>query len=169
MSAPTMVVDTREKRPYRFPGINDVVRKELNVGDYTHEGFEDTYAVERKSLDDLATSLGAERNRFENEIRRANGWANRNEDGNPIPGTKPDRALAEFVVVIEAPRYDVADWRNNDYCPNYYSNIHPNSVMGTVESWPDKYDTLRFEWAGSREEARQRTLALLDKWFLQHS
>jgi hypothetical protein len=166
---PTVLVDDREKKPYQFPGLDSVEQERLSVGDYTHDGFEDTYAVERKTLDDLATSVGSERLRFENEIRRANGFAHRNEDGNPLPGTKPDSSLDEFVVVIEAHPDEVYRYAGNGHCPNYYSNIYPNSVIGTVEKWPSKYETLNFVWAGDREDGKQETLRLLDRWFLKYN
>lgn len=166
---PTLVIDTREQRPYQFPGVDDVIYDTLDVGDYTYEGFQDVFAVERKSLDDLATSLGSDRLRFENEIRRANGFAERNEDGNSLPGTKPDHSLEEFVVVIEAHPDDVYSYAGDGYCPNYYSNIYPNSVVGTIEQWPTKYPTLQFQWCGSRRGAKAETLALLDKWYLDHA
>lgn len=166
--SPTLIVDSREQKPYRFPGISDVEQAQLPVGDYTYEGYEDTFAVERKSLNDLATSLGADRLRFENEIRRANGYANQNEDGNPLPGTKPDKPLEQFVVVIEAHPDQVYEYAGTKKCPNYYSNIYPNSVIGTVEKWPSKYNTLDFTWCGSRRGAKDETLALLDQWYLKH-
>lgn len=145
-----IIIDSREKLPYKFPGVDSVVYKQLNVGDYTLDGFEDRFSVERKSLNDLATSLGADRERFENEIKRA-------------------QDLDKFVVVIEADRSEVADFAHTNHCPNYYSKIYPKSIISTVESWPDKYSTLEFEWAGSREEAKQETLRLLDKWYVQHA
>jgi len=169
MSRVPIIVDYREKKPYTFPGVENVREEKLHVGDYTLEGFKDTFAVERKALDDLATSVGSDRLRFENEIRRANGYANRNEEGNPIPGTKPDSSLDEFVVVIEASKGDVYKYSGQDYCPNYYSRIHPNSVIGTLESWPDKYDNLTFTWAGDRKGGRQETLRKLDQWYIKHS
>jgi hypothetical protein len=184
---PTLVVDTREKEPYEFPGIDSVVRKPLNVGDYTHEGYEDVYAVERKTLDDLARSLGRDRTRFKNEILRANGLAERNDAGNPLPGTKPDHGgLAEFVVVIEADRGTVEEYsdrlsrtsssvgdlkrkalRGQTYVP-YLSAMHPNAILSTIEQWPDRYDSLKFVWADDRESGKQETLRLLDRWFLTH-
>lgn len=165
-----IVVDHREKKPYDFPSISDefIETGELNVGDYSIKGFEDTYAVERKTLDDLATSLGSDRLRFENEIRRANGFANRNDDDNPIPGTKPDRPLDEFIVVIEGSESDVYPYSDSGHCPNYYSRIVPNAVIGTVEQWPDKYRSLEFRWCGSRQEAMKETLMLLDKWYIKY-
>lgn len=165
-----VVIDTREQKPYDFSraGVQDVVYEKLDVGDYSLENFEHTFAVERKSLDDLATSLGAERERFENEILRANGYAHRNADDNPIPGTKPDYELDEFVVVIEADKSEVYDYRNKSNCPSYYSAIHPNSVIATIEQWPQKYDNLTFEWAGNRYGGLQETLRTLDKWFVKY-
>lgn len=150
MSVP-VVVDTREQKPYDFKsiGINNVVHEKLDVGDYTHMGAEDVYAVERKTLDDLAKSLGADRDRFENEIQRG-------------------QTLEELAVVIEAPPEDVYRFAGTKKCPNYYSNIYPNSIIGTVEQWPQKYDTLSFVWAGDREGGMQETLAKLDEWYLKH-
>lgn len=151
MTGTPILVDYREKKPYDFPGIDGSQIKEesLNVGDYTLVGFEDRFAVERKTLDDLATSLGTDRERFEDEVRRG-------------------QSLDEFVVVIEAPARDVYRYSNSSYCPNYYSNITPNSVIGTVEKWPDKYDTLRFLWANNRKGGMEETLRLLDKWYLKY-
>lgn len=166
---PTLLVDTREQKPYRFPGVNDVEHTKLPVGDYTYEGFKDTFAVERKTLDDLANSLGNDRLRFENEIRRVNGFAHRNEDGNPMPGTKPDYKLSEFVVVIEAHPKSVYKYSDRKYCPNYYSNIYPKSITSTLAQWPDKYEVLDFQWAGDRHSAKQETLRLLDKWYLDYN
>lgn len=150
-----LVIDTRERKPYRFAGIDNIVYRELNVGDYTRSGFEDAFSVERKSLDDLANSLTSSqgnRERFEDEIERA-------------------QSLSNFVVVIEAPKSAVYDYAGEGLggCPNYYSNIAPNSVIGTTEKWPEKYETLRFEWCGTREGAKQRTLQLLDKWYLEQA
>lgn len=164
---PTLIRDTREQRPYKWPGL-DTTDDTLDVGDYTYEGWANTFAVERKSLNDLATSLGAERTRFESEVRRANGLANINDDGNSIPGTKPDTALEEFAVVIEAHPDDVYEYAGTKSCPNYFSNLFPNSLIGTVEQWPNKYRTLDFVWAGDREGGRQETLALLDEWLLKY-
>jgi len=135
-----IVVDDREKMPYEFPAMETEPAR-LDVGDYSVEGFEDVFAVERKSLDDLARSVGTDRGRFEAEIERA-------------------QTLDNFAVVIEA---DVED----AYKGRYYSKIHPNAVVGTVKKWPWKWGTLDFEWCGDRDGAKQETLRLLDRWYLQ--
>ncbi|QSG06355.1 ERCC4 domain-containing protein [Halapricum desulfuricans] len=148
-----IVVDQREKKPFDFPGV-ETKEAHLETGDYTVEGFEDRFAVERKSIDDLTKSVGSDRNRFEAEIRRA-------------------QAFDEFAVVIEGSREDIEDH-------NYFSMIHPNAVLGTTEKWPWKYDRLEFIWAGedeegnriydlaeAKEQAAQQTLRLLDRWYLK--
>lgn len=163
-----IIVDSREQLPYDFPGEDTRVEK-LDVGDYSLEGFQNRFAVERKTLDDLASSVGTDRLRFENEIRRANGYANRNEDDNPLPGTAPESPLDEFVVVIEAEKRELYKYAGRKSCPNYYSRIHPNSMIGTLESWPSKYENLRFDWCGSRQGGCQETLRLLDQWYIKHS
>jgi len=147
---PTVVIDSREKKPYEFPGVRDTRTERLNVGDYTIEGYEDVFAVERKTLDDLAQSLGVERERFEAEVQRA-------------------QSLAEFVVMIEAPKSHVYEYAGTKRSPHYYSNIYPNSIIGTVEGWAQKYDTLTFRWAQNRERALQETLQQLDEWLLEYS
>ena len=134
-----IVVDDREKLPYSFPAM-DVEQTRLDVGDYSIKGFDDVFAVERKSLDDLARSVGTDRKRFEAEIERA-------------------QSLDNFAVVIEATKTDA-------YKGRYYSKIHPNAVMGTVKKWPLKYGRLDFVWASDREGAKQETLRLLDKWYI---
>jgi ERCC4-type nuclease len=144
-----LVVDTREQHPYTFAGV-DTVREKMDVGDYTYEGFADTFAVERKSMDDLATSLGTDRDRFEDEIRRA-------------------QSLEEFVVIVEESWDKMLAFQDNDTCPLYFSEIHPNSVIATVRKWPRKYDTLTFTWAGSREQAQAETLRQLDTWYLEYA
>ncbi len=145
----TVLIDTRERKEYSFRDV-EVVRTGLKTGDYTIEGFEDVFAVERKSLNDLANTLGGGRDRFEKELERA-------------------EAFEKFVVVIEAEKSMLYDRDNSGGCPHYYSNIHPNSIIGTVEKWPKKYDTLEFEWAGDRDSARNRTRELLEEWYEEYS
>ena len=150
-----ILVDDREKKPFNFPGV-ETEEARLETGDYTVKGWEDYFAVERKSLNDLATSVGNGRDRFEAEIRRA-------------------QNMNEFAVVVEGSRADIASHQ-------YYSKIHPNAVLGTTEKWPWKWNTLEFVWAGeneqgekvrnlpeARDHAAQETLRLLDRWYLQHA
>lgn len=146
----TIVRDDRENKPYEFSSISEshLVTDRLNVGDYTIEGFEGQFAVERKTLGDLATSCGAERKRFEREVQRA-------------------QNLNDFVVVIEAEKSDLYDFKDADNCPAYFSDLHPNALIGTLEKWASrKYNTLEFRFTGSRKGGEAETLHQLDKWFV---
>jgi len=51
-----IVIDTREQTPWTFPKEKkppEIVRKKLDVGDYSVEGFEHLITIERKSLNDM--------------------------------------------------------------------------------------------------------------------
>lgn len=63
-----IVVDTREQLPYWKKGV---VRKKLDVGDYSIEGMEDKIAFERKSGIDALGTLGKGHKRFKKEIERS--------------------------------------------------------------------------------------------------
>lgn len=67
---PTIVVDTREKDPWRFTARVCVKRATLETGDYSLAGFEGVVAIERKTREDLVNTLIHARDRFEEELRR---------------------------------------------------------------------------------------------------
>lgn len=136
----TIVRDTREKKPYNFRRT-DCTDEALTTGDYTVEGFEDTFAIERKSLPDFLKSITWERDRFKREIKRG------------------DELLA-FTVVIEAPLSDITNW-------NYDREVHPNSVLGTVENW-SAYHNVEFHWGGDRQGAKDFTFDTLESWYNAH-
>jgi DNA excision repair protein ERCC-4 len=71
---PVIIVDTREQNPLVFsrletrPGI-------LYSGDYSIAGLENSFAIERKSVPDLAACcMGENRQRFERELHRLRGY-----------------------------------------------------------------------------------------------
>ncbi|BBO89847.1 ERCC4 domain-containing protein [Desulfosarcina ovata] len=104
----TVVVDTREQEPYAFGASCEVVRRALPAGDYSIEGFEDSVAVERKTLEDFVSTVIRQRKRFYRELQR----------------------LEEYeaaCVVVESDLRDVLTGR-------YRSGAHPNAVLGTVIS-----------------------------------
>ncbi len=71
----TIIQDTREKKPWTFKAtgsIRDVKVSKLDTGDYSIEGMEEEFMVERKaSVDELFMNLGVQWNRFEREMERA--------------------------------------------------------------------------------------------------
>jgi ERCC4-type nuclease len=63
-----VVVDSREQSPW---WVDNVVRKKLDTGDYSIVGFEDCFALERKSMADFAQTLTKGHKRFQQELARA--------------------------------------------------------------------------------------------------
>src|SRR5688572_25097121 len=60
----TIIIDSREQNPLTFTRLSSI-RGTLQSGDYSIAGLEHLFAIERKSLDDLAMSVTSERERFE--------------------------------------------------------------------------------------------------------
>jgi ERCC4-type nuclease len=70
---PTIVIDNREQEPLPFTRLKSI-RGTLYSGDYSVGGLEEHFAVERKSLDDMANCcLSGNRDRFERELHRLRG------------------------------------------------------------------------------------------------
>ena len=62
----SIVIDTREQRPYSFPC--EIVNRALAAGDYSVAGLEERVAVERKSLHDFVNTVIHEYGRFSREL-----------------------------------------------------------------------------------------------------
>jgi len=122
----TILVDGREKAPYRFTGLTTdaadgrrpiIVPTEwaqLKTGDYAIQGMEDLVTIERKSMTDLFSTLGQHRDRFEREHQR----------------------MAEFkraVVIIEATWWEMTKF------PPERSKLNPKTVFRTALSWHVRY------------------------------
>jgi ERCC4-type nuclease len=68
-----IIVDTREQDPLWIKGTNNtnIIVKKLNVGDYSVEGFEDLFCIERKSPMDAFGTITKGHVRFNKELERA--------------------------------------------------------------------------------------------------
>ena len=135
---PTILIDTREQRPLKFPAEVPTESATLWTGDYSIRGLDDMVAVERKSLSDLVRCIGRDRDRFCIQLRRMKG-------------------LHCGAVVIEA---NLADVMNQ----NYLGKVHPNAVLGTVAAWQGKYGT-PFMFCG--EFANDMTLSILRNYYIR--
>ena len=110
---PTIIIDSREKTPLVFncPSVKGC----LYSGDYSFVGAEHLFAVERKSLDDLAAScVKSRRATFENELLRLRGCRFRR-------------------LLIIGSEEDV-------YAHRYRSEITPKAVLGSLRSFEVRYD-----------------------------
>ena len=104
-----IVIDTREQEPYEFRGEGvTAVRRALSAGDYSLEGRESEFAVERKSLADFVQTVIRGRERFRKELVRL-------------------KAFRRACVVIEGSMSDITQAR-------YPGGAHPASVLGALIS-----------------------------------
>ena len=113
-SGMTIVVDTREQRPFLFTGYPcKTVGATLHTADYSIPGHELEVCIERKEIDDIVSCCMGERERFKNELERMSTF----------------RAAA---VVVESP---LAASRGG----RYHSKINPASVEQSLLSFSFKY------------------------------
>ncbi len=72
----TLIIDTRENDPLfqRPPKGLPIIRTTLETGDYSILGFEGKIAVERKTIPDLLSCLGNDRERFKRELEKLQGY-----------------------------------------------------------------------------------------------
>ena len=129
---PTIIIDSREKTPlaFEFPTIVGC----MYSGDYGIVGAENLFAVERKTLDDLAASCaGSRREVFEHELGRLRGC----------------RFRRLLIIGTEA---DI-------HAHNYRSNIAPNALLGSVLSFEVRYD-IPLVW----EPDAQAAARLVERW-----
>jgi ERCC4-type nuclease len=104
-----IVIDSREQLPYEFPaeGVT-AIRRALSAGDYSIEGRETEFAVERKSLADFVQTVIRGRERFRKELVRL-------------------KSYRRACVVIEGGMPDITQAR-------YPGGAHPASVLGAIIS-----------------------------------
>lgn len=148
----TVIVDTREQAPYAFTGIrSDAVtgRKPIAVqtrraglpsGDYSIEGFESRIAVERKSLNDLFSTLGQHRRRFQEELERL--------------------AVMEFATVVVE-----AEWSIIIECPPSRSLLNPKTVFRSVIAWQQRFPVIHWQLCPGRAFAEVMTFRVLERFW----
>jgi ERCC4-type nuclease len=130
---PVIVIDNREQEPLRFTHFESV-RDTLYSGDYSLRGLENSFAVERKSLDDLANCcLATNRDRFEHELHRLRGYQFKR-------------------LLIIGSREEIAAGR-------YHSRIAPKAVLATMGAFEIRY-SIPLVFCASLEEAA----AAIERW-----
>jgi ERCC4-type nuclease len=111
---PVIVVDSREQEPLTFTRLQSV-RGTLYSGDYSILGLEASFAVERKSIDDLANCcLSGNRSRFEHELHRLRGY--------------------RFKRLL------IVGTREEIVAGHYHSRIAPKAVLATLSAFEIRYD-----------------------------
>jgi len=153
----TIVVDNREQLPYRFdlPATGDgrpqrvaVVRRYLPTGDYSIVGFTEEFCIERKSLEDLYSTLGQDRPRFEREFERM-------------------QRMRFAGVVVEASWLEVLDPTLARPAGEWLSRLNPASVAGTIAAWSIRYPAVHWWFPGGRRRAERLVFELCEKFYKQ--
>jgi ERCC4-type nuclease len=104
-------VDSREQCPPPFPAGVTLERVTMSEADYTTPTLQGIAVIERKSAGDFASTLTAGRERFEDELRRLDGYKWK-------------------AIVVESDLSFV--YR--------VSQAHPNSILGTIASFYARHD-----------------------------
>lgn len=148
-----ILVDTREQTPLPFARLVPTRRATLYPGDYTVEGLETLFAVERKSLADLVGTLVGHADLADGTRRNSR-----------------DRLVEELMamsgfkfkcVAVTSPRAAIEEHR-------YQSRIDPRNVVGmiaSIEAWtgvPFKF------FADADEAARWIAVEALHFWRQAH-
>jgi len=132
-SIPTLIIDKREQTPLSFTQLPSIVDT-LYSGDYSIQGAEHLFAVERKTLDDLATSFTfSRRATFEHELLRLRGHRFRR-------------------LLIIGSEEDVLAQR-------YRSNMLPKALLGSLYSFEIRYD-IPVVWTADPDSAAE----LIERW-----
>ena len=135
----TIIVDTREKKPWTFERYKvKVQRGTLRSGDYSLKGFHKSgIAIERKALADLFGSMTSGRLRFYNELRR----------------------LGEFrlaALIVEAPHDAVLRGSR-------MTRISPGSMLRTIYAWCCGFG-IQVHFCENSEKAEEKAYRLLVGW-----
>lgn len=147
----TVLVDTREQANWGFRGIRSdankggaplivkTERRGLKTGDYSIDGHEGVIAIERKEKGDLFHCMGADRERFEEQVRRLS-------------------ELQFGFVIVEA------DW-DSIFKGHANSQLLPKVIHRTVISWGLKYPSVHWFLMPTRESAEATCFRVLEKYW----
>jgi ERCC4-type nuclease len=153
---PVVLVDTREKDPLplcvNHPNWIKAERREtLKTGDYSIEGMEGLLALERKSLADLVACTVTYRQRFLAACQRLAGFTWK-------------------AILVEATFEDIKGGIARFDIP---SDVHPNSVCGTLDAIEAKFGIPIIYASTVRELSTERAASWLSKhftyWWLEHN
>jgi len=149
----TVLIDTREQRPYTFEGLTanadqgyapivvPTVRGTLQTGDYSIRGLGELVVVERKSKEDLYSSIGQRRENFEQRMRRL----------------CLDHSVAAVVVEAQLDELLMA--------PPPHSHLHPKALNRTILSWMVRWPRVHWILCPGRAVAEAVTYRFLERFW----
>src|SRR5258708_11182621 len=111
---PLIVIDSRENLPLVFTRLQSV-EGTLYSGDYSIRALEDSFSVERKSIEDIVSCcMGQNRERFERELHRLRGFK-----------------FKKLVIIVSRCLIETQRYR---------SRIAPAAVLGTLSTYEVRVD-----------------------------
>lgn len=119
-----VIVDTREQTPWDLSPLV-MVPGTLRSGDYALEANPLACAVERKSVPDFLACIGRERERFEHELHRLQGYEAR-------------------AVIVEGALADLHNYPR--------TQLQPSHINGAIAAWSARFISIVL--AGDREQAQ---------------
>jgi hypothetical protein len=146
-----IIIDTREQKPYEFKTLRanadqghariivPTLRLALTVGDYSVRGMAELVTVERKSKEDLYSSIGQRRDNFAQRMKTMG-------------------AMAMSAVVVEA------DWASLLLDPPKHSKLHPRSLSRTILSWMIRHPRVHWLMLPDRATAEVMTYRFLERF-----
>ena len=144
-----VLIDNNENLPYGFHAIieygNVPVTVEtksvsLYTGDYSIEGHQNNISVERKSVEDLYSTLVRRRQPFCNELQRL-------------------CDMKAAAVVVEGTLNDIC------YNPPEFTTVNPRSIFGSILAFMQRYRGCHWIFAGNRKMGAEVTYRFLERYW----
>jgi len=136
---PTILIDSREKEPFRFRASANLAGTEvckIDAGDYSIKGHEDLICIERKqSVTELAGNLGKHRARFERELERM------------------QSCKFKYIIIED-------HWSSLMGKSIKYSRMKPKSVFESLIAFGLQYG-VHYIFAGNKKQAQTITRSIL--------
>lgn len=143
---PVVLVDTREQAPMDFGRFDNwfagAKPATLETGDYSIQGMESLVTLERKSLNDLVSTLMHNRPRFFRQLERMQAY--------------PYRA-----ILVEASYTDV----KSPYSFTSDTAAHPNGVSGSLDALEVRFGIPVIYTSRNRALAEEKAASWLSKTF----
>ncbi len=152
----TVQIDTREQLPYTFASLTanadkgnarlivPIVRRVIEIGDYTIAGLETVVAIERKSKEDLYSSIGQRRENFIHRLQILS-----------------DHRIFGAVIVESG-------WDELIGDPPHYSRLHPKALARTIFAWMVRFPRVQWVMMPNRPMAENATFRLLERFWAVH-
>ena len=135
-----IIVDSREQKPL---WTNCEVKK-LDFGDYSIEGHEYLFAIERKSLPDMLSTLTSGHERFKKELIRA-------------------RVANYFAIVVDG---SYSAMENKDWPNAWRSKVPGHTATAIADTLHMKYG-VHIHWCKDRNDSKRRIRGLMRNYLKQ--